>query len=322
MVKRRSNVINPADLMERETADTEANLDFDYAFQTFIKNCRIRNLSEYTIQYYQDKLTEFKSWLVNTGRDTSPSTITLQDIQQTVIIPQMDRGLQESSINNRLRAIRAFFNFLYNNGYIAKNPVENLKMVKEQKKVVNSLTKEQVNLLFTQPDITTFTGFRDYTILTLLLECGIRVRGLTDIRIDDINLNDGYVKIRGKNGSERHVPVQNRMKQQLRKYLKLRGEVGNDYLFITIEENPLTKRQVQQRIRDYGKKAGIKNVRVSPHTVRHTFAKFYVQNGGDPFSLRQILGHNSFEMVNRYVNMFSNEIGKQHQKYSPLERMF
>src|SRR5690606_24923411 len=112
------------------------------------------------------------------------------------------------------------------------------------------------------------------------------------------------------------------MKRQLRKYLAVRGELDTPNLFVTIDNTPLTKRQLQERIAKYGRMAGIKNVRCSPHTFRHTFAKMAVQNGADVFALQAVLGHASLEMVRNYVNLFSSDVFESHKKFSPLEKLF
>ncbi|MCY7585928.1 tyrosine-type recombinase/integrase [Bacillus safensis] len=112
------------------------------------------------------------------------------------------------------------------------------------------------------------------------------------------------------------------MKRQLRKYVQIRGDVPNEALFVTIDNTPLTIRQVQNRLRKYGRKANIKNVRCSPHTFRHTFAKMSVQNGADVFALQAVLWHTSLDMVRNYVNLFSSDVMDAHKKFSPVEKLF
>jgi integrase/recombinase XerD len=130
------------------------------------------------------------------------------------------------------------------------------------------------------------------------------------------------VKVFGKGRKERMVPIQKRMISQLRVYLAERGtNVATTHLFVTVDDRPMTLRTFEQGITNIGMKAGVSNVRVSPHTFRHTFAKLYIQNGGDVFSLQRILGHTSLEMVRNYVNLFSTEVFRQHAKFSPMEHM-
>lgn len=109
------------------------------------------------------------------------------------------------------------------------------------------------------------------------------------------------------------------MKEQIEKYIAIRGIVESTSLFVTIDGTALTKRQVQNRISFYGKNAKLEGVRCSPHTFRHTFAKLSVKGGAGIFELQQILGHTSMEMVKTYVNLFSEDVKEKHKSFSPLK---
>jgi integrase/recombinase XerD len=110
------------------------------------------------------------------------------------------------------------------------------------------------------------------------------------------------------------------MKEHLKRFMKIRGDLDHDYLFIGRSNKPLKNKSIQDRITLYGNMAQI-NKRVSPHTFRHTFAKFYITNGGDAFSLQQILGHTSTEMTRKYVLLFGTDLRQMHRKFSPIEGM-
>jgi integrase/recombinase XerD len=232
------------------------------------------------------------------------------------------KGAKIVSINTKLRAIRSFFNFLHKEGHIKNNPVKDIKLLKERKHAVATFSKEQLADLFKQPDLKTFTGIRDYATLSLLLETGIRANECVSLTLADIHFSDSNILIRNAKGhKERMVPIQSTMKNLLKKYIAIRGTVETDALFITIDETPLTKRQLQNRITQYGKKANIKDVRCSCHTFRHTFAKMSVKNGAGIFELQQILGHTSFEMVKVYVNLYSDDVKNKHRDFSPLKNL-
>ena len=164
------------------------------------------------------------------------------------------------------------------------------------------------------------------TILLLLLDSGIRVSELVNINHEDVNLSEGWIKIsKGKGGKERIVPVGSVVQKALWKYINhcrpqpLTQKVTR--LFLSDDGLPLTRSGIQQMLRRYGKRAGISGVRCSPHTFRHTFAKSYLVNGGDIFSLQKILGHSSLASVRIYLNLFGTDIKKQHQKYSPADNL-
>lgn len=297
--------------------------DFETAFNSFIRECKLKNLSKHTVKYYRDELLAFRTMLERQGISTKPGDITLKIIKENVIVYMMETlNRKETSINTRLRAIRAFFNFLEKDRQIYENPVRELSLLKQKKEVVETFSRDQLKDLLRQPDLGTFTGFRDYTIMLLLIETGVRVRELTDICVKDIRWEDSQIRIDGKGYKERLVPIQATMKRQLRKYVQVRGDVPNEALFVTIDNTPLTIRQVQNRLRQYGRKANIKNVRCSPHTFRHTFAKMSVQNGADVFALQAVLGHTSLDMVRNYVNLFSSDVMDAHKKFSPVEKLF
>ncbi|MED2979541.1 tyrosine-type recombinase/integrase [Bacillus swezeyi] len=297
--------------------------DFETAFNSFIRECKLKNLSKHTVKYYRDELLAFRTMLERQGISTKPGDITLKIIKENVIVYMMETlNRKETSINTRLRAIRAFFNFLEKDRQIYENPVRELSLLKQKKEVVETFSRDQLKDLLRQPDLGTFTGFRDYTIMLLLIETGVRVRELTDICVKDIRWEDSQIRIDGKGYKERLVPIQATMTRQLRKYVQIRGDVPNEALFVTIDNTPLTIRQVQNRLRKYGRKANIKNVRCSPHTFRHTFAKMSVQNGADVFALQAVLGHTSLDMVRNYVNLFSSDVMDAHKKFSPVEKLF
>ncbi|MCU9602107.1 tyrosine-type recombinase/integrase [Pallidibacillus thermolactis] len=300
----------------------EIEYSFDELLEAFIEDCEFRNLREHTIKFYRSELTTFKNILHEQGLDTSPYEITNEIIKHNVIMYMKNKGIKAVSINSRLRAIRAFFNFLESHNYIKINPMKNIKLLKDRKRIVETFDMKQIKALLNACDIRTFVGFRDRTIMLFLLETGVRVNELIGIKVTDIIWSQKIVRIRNtKGGYERFVPVQNKMIDQLKKYVTIRGQVDTDYLFITQDNTPMSKRQVQNRIKHYGEMAKIKNVRCSPHTFRHTFAKLSVMNGANAFQLQAILGHSTMEVTKMYVNLFSNEIQEGHAKFSPLKNL-
>lgn len=318
---RRKNVID-AGLIEREVnVPTRLETDYDACLNAFIRRCKIRNLSEDTIKYYDQKLTLFRNILEKQRIPTDPTKMSLEIIQNNVILYLMDGKYKASSVNALLRAVRAFYNYLHDNGMVEHNPVRKLALVKAQKTVIETFSRDQLLRLLDQPNVATFTGFRDLTMLQLFIETGIRLREMSDLMVRDIRWEDAQILVKGKGAKDRLVPFQPKMRRQLRKYVTIRGDIACDHLFVNIDNLPLSRRQIQERVRKYGRMANIKNVRCSPHTLRHTFAKLSVQNGADVFALQAVLGHESLDMVRNYVNLFSNEVADAHRKFSPLESL-
>ena len=291
-----------------------------YAFQL---DCKSRNLRSRSIAFYEYGLQYLQNIYAEQKRPLDVTTVTTSDLQKHFIGYMVSKKLAPHTINGRVSACKAFFKFLFDQRYIKENAAQPLKILKTPKDAIQTFTNAELLALLKQPDQTTFTGLRDYTLLILLLETGIRISELLALTVDDVNLQEKELRIQnGKGGKPRIVPFQKTCAKVLQNYLRERGNAPTNALFITIESTPLRQlRSIQERIHDYGLMAKISGVRISPHTFRHTMAKLYIRNGGDPFSLQQILGHSSLDAVQTYVRLFSNEVKEQHRKYSPVEHM-
>ncbi len=159
-----------------------------------------------------------------------------------------------------------------------------------------------------------------------MLDSGLRVSEVVGIALDDVDFADGSVRIRhGKGGKERTVPIGSTVRRHLWKYVsESRPEplaATVDRLFLSSQGLPLTKTGAQQMVRRLGRKAGLTGVRCSPHTFRHSFAKNYLMNGGDVFSLQRILGHSDLSTVRLYLNLFSCDLKAQHNRFSPVDNL-
>ncbi|MCM3592486.1 tyrosine-type recombinase/integrase [Brevibacillus composti] len=230
-------------------------------------------------------------------------------------------GLSPGAINTYLRHHKVFFSFMVSEGYISENPFKKVRLVKEEKDTVESFTVEQIEKLLKQPDKRTYNGFRDYCAMLTFLDTGIRLVELINLRIEDVDFTNCSLYIRAsnsKNNVGRTVPFSARTKKELQSLLAEVRELNAEYLFTTVYGNKLDPTRIRAAIKEYGRTGNIATVRVTPHTFRHTFAKFYILNGGDPYSLQKLLGHHDMTMVRRYVQMNDMDIRRQHDKYSPI----
>lgn len=316
---RRKNLLNAK---ERENArpqivETGQRTIVD-CLRLFLNDSKLRNVRPATIRYYEREITYFH-------RDvevTFVEEVTFDVIKEGIKTMQ-NHNLKTSTINSRLRAIRAFYNHLFDYKVIKYNPVEHLKLLRDREPIIETYSVKQIRQLLATCDLTTFVGLRDYTIIYLLFDTGIRLSEVAGIEIDDIQFAEGVIRIRRtKNNFERFVPLQKTLSRQLKNYLKVRGITESNALFVTLDGTPLTNRQYQNRFSYYGNLAKITNVRNSPHTMRHTFAKNYIQNGGGTFDLMRIMGHTSMEMTKRYVRLFGTELNEKHRESSPLENLY
>ncbi len=233
-----------------------------------------------------------------------------------------DRTLSPDTVASYARAIKSFFAFLLREELIGSNPMAKVKLPKTPKKNMPTFSEQELERMFAQPDKKTDGGYRDYTIMLALLDTGIRVSELCGLRVDDVDLANGYLRVMGKGKKERYVPIGPKLTKVLLKYKMLHrpGDSGSEYFFLTKDGRPINKARVQKNIRRYGEGAGIKT-RPSPHTFRSTKAVLYLRFGGDPFSLQKALGHSSLVMTRRYSNLLDSDVRTQHLKVSFVEKL-
>ncbi|MCJ7520804.1 MAG: tyrosine-type recombinase/integrase [Dehalococcoidia bacterium] len=233
--------------------------------------------------------------------------------------------LSGHTINGYLRALRAFWSWAAAEGFINENPFALLKIPKAPKKIIPTLSAEQLARLIEAIDLSNPQGYRDYAAILLLADTGLRLSELTNLKLEDVNLERRILKVWGKGAKERMVPFGARVQRALLRYVNFyRPEPARprtEELFLTYFGEPMKKRRVEVIIKSYGIKAGIKGVRCSPHTLRHTMAVMWVRNGGDVFSLQQILGHSTLDMVRIYVNLAQTDIEAAHRKFSPADNL-
>jgi integrase/recombinase XerD len=303
-----------------EAREAKETPDMYSAISMFITSRKIKNLAENTIASYSQALTKFSGFLDDNGIKKI-NDIIVEDIHE-FIQTRMDDGNSAPTVNKYVRSLRAFFNFLCSAGYLTENPIESVEKLAEEKRVLRTLSRDQVKALLDKPNRATPAGYRNYVFLLLILDTGVRLEEALTFQIEDVHWQERVIKILGKGRKERLVPFSDLLAVHMREYLELRGESDSSVFFLNVDGQPLRRRTIQGDISDYGKIAGIKGVRVSCHTLRYTFARNYVLNGGDVVSLMRIMGHKSLHMAQLYTEMFQADISKQHDKFSPVSSTF
>lgn len=276
--------------------------------EKFLFDCKVRNLSPRTVEFYHDTNRRF---IVYKG-DILVSKVKQKDVQGFILYCSGE-GMEAGGINANLRGVRAFFNYL-------RLKIE-VKPIKQQQKTIIPFDEQQIKAMLNLPDRKTFVGLRDYTIMSLLIDTGMRISEVAKICRKDI-FPSGQIIVTGKGDKERVVPIGRACQKMLSEYLEHVYDIPADKpIFVSVYNNPLNRHSFNARLKRYGELAGITNVRVSCHTFRHTFAKLYLLNGGDQFSLQDILGHETMEMVRKYVKLFASDLKEQHRKYSPADNL-
>ncbi len=294
--------------------------------------------SQRTIDWYASNLRRFLQFLRNRQLPESIEDISIQEVRNFIYHLQNEvtrwesspytkdeKRLSPFSVQGYVRTIKAFWSWLVVEGYIQSNPMEKIRIPKVPRKVIATFSPDQIERMIRKLDLNKPRTFRDYTIVLLLLDTGIRLSELANLKTENVDFKQSCLLVTGKGNKERIVPTGTQVRRQLWRYISsFRAEPcipENTNLFLTTDGNPLKRGAIRLMISRLGERAGIAGVRCSAHTFRHTFAKQYLMQGGDIFSLQRILGHSSLEMVKAYVNLAMDDVSKQHRKYSPVDNI-
>jgi len=237
-------------------------------------------------------------------------------------IKPKDTRLSPHSIASYIRSIRAFWSWLKREDFIDENPMERVKPPKAPRKIVATLTGEQISRLLEAIPNKEIKGYRDRAIVVTLYGTGLRITELLGLRLGDLNFDSGQIRVMGKGSKERTVFMSPTVFKVLMKYVRRRRpEVTTDYVFVHSNGRPLTRFYFAHRMQTYREKAGISGSKCSPHVLRHTFAVQYLRNGADTFSLQRILGHSTLEMTRHYAEISDSDVEKNQKTFSPAENL-
>ena len=296
---------------------------------------RAEGKSPKTISWYSANLKSFRNYLKNRHLPDSLDNIDTKLLREYVLYllkrnrfdghpytPAQTDLLSSATIHGHVRTLRAFYNWLVREGLTQNNPAKDLKPPKVTRKVVSTLSDKEIgtilNVFSTSP-----SDARNQTLFMLLLDTGLRIGELVNLKVDDVHMDEGYLKVMGKGKKERIVPIGNNAQRALQRYLfRFRPKPINpviDNVFLSTSNKPLTGNSMKLMFTRLAKRSGV--YRLHAHLCRHTFATRFLINGGDVFTLQQILGHSTLEMVRNYVNLASNHVAIQHQRFSPLDRL-
>ncbi|WP_260866075.1 tyrosine-type recombinase/integrase [Paenibacillus xylanexedens] len=297
------------------------NSDWDDAVQLFLQDCKVRNLSRESIRRYRkglEKLQQHLDALELQLRDLSPAVFKKQ-----VLPSLLDEGLASRTLNCNLHIYKSFAQLLCEEGWIDDEPFgADIKPLKLQPSSAHTFTDEHLYQLLALPDRTTFTGLRNYVMMLTLLDTGIRLRELAKLQVTDVLLDEGSLRVNhGKGRKSRLVPIERIAAGELKHYLLERGILNHNALWVNLDNQPFLPGGIRTMIARYCQSAEIKGIQCSCHTFRHTFAKKYLLNGGDVFTLKSIMGHAHIETTEMYVELFVNDLKAQHEKFSPIEHL-
>ena len=277
-----------------------------------------RNVSLHTLAAYRSDLTQFSAFLAE-----QRGGIALDQVDHLIIrhyLAQLHKGHAKSSIGRKLSAIRALFRFLLREGRLERNPAELVGTPKREKRVPFHLNIDQVSALVGAPAGTSGLPLRDRAVLETLYSCGIRVSELTGMNVGDLDLAGGLARVLGKGGKERIVPVGSFAGSALAAYLDERGTPPpGTPLILNARGGRLTRRSVA-RIVDAHMLLIATMRKVSPHTLRHTFATHLLEGGADLRAIQELLGHASLSTTQKYTHVSIDRLMEVYDKAHPKAR--
>ncbi|MGE7586473.1 site-specific integrase [Peribacillus sp. NPDC101480] len=300
------------ELSKEELRIIKKKISDEEAFEEFFKDCYLRNLRPATMEYYKNEFHGAKK-IIN------KHLLECEQSDMEHLIKQSKQIMKVTSINTRLRALRAFYNFLAKRKLIETNPMKNVKLLRDRQKTIETLdTEELEKLIKVIRKEKTFVSFRDEVIILVFLDTGVRLSELVGINVEDVRQNLIVIR-KTKNLFERTVYLSETTQEQLSRYIKIRGELEEtNKLFISQDNRELNPHSIQTRLTKYGKLAKISK-RVSPHTFRHTMAKRMIVSGVDAFSLMHLLGHTDITVTKRYVNLWGQNLEQKHKLHGALK---
>ncbi|MEE0726109.1 MAG: tyrosine-type recombinase/integrase, partial [Clostridium saudiense] len=236
------------------------------------------------------------------------------------------KEISVATLNNYLRNIKVFFNWCEENSLIKYNTVADVKFIKEKRKIKDQITDDEYKKIIKAIDLTKFNEYRDYIVIQLIMDTGMRLSECLSLTIDDIDVVRKTVFLSAevtKGKKDRYVFYSNHMSILLNRWIRYKDSIQpNDLLFPTQRTNGLvTPSNFERNFRGYLKRAKItKNI--TPHTLRNNFGRRFLLNGGDIFMLSKILGHSSVTVTEKaYLDITTEDIRKSYQRFSPLENM-
>ncbi|MTI70212.1 MAG: site-specific tyrosine recombinase XerD [Firmicutes bacterium] len=286
------------------------------SFITYLKEDR--ELSNNTIESYRRDLNQFNSFLTENNNKVINANKT---IIITYLMYLKRKGRATSTVSRSLASIRSFYQYLLNENLIKKDPTINLKSPKQEKKLPEILTPKEVEILLDQPNSNDAKGVRDRAMLELLYAAGVRVSELVALDIGDINLKMGFISCSKDTSNERVIPIGSvsiktlslYIKEYREKFVKQKDE---NALFVNYYGTRLSRQGFWKIIKNYTTKVNI-NKKITPHTLRHSFAVHLLQNGADLKSVQEMLGHSDISTTQIYTHINKNRIKKVYEKAHP-----
>lgn len=295
---------------------------FDYHTQ-FLTTKALEGLASRTISDHKKHMDYLKKYLFEDKRITNTDYVDIDLFRGYLNFMLFEKKLNPSTINIRIRTLKCYLKWLFMEGHTEFNYSLKLKVMKTPEDTIKPLSDSDVKKMLKSPDKSTYSGYRDFTLMVLFLDCGIRVSEAMNLKISDIDLKIGLLNVRAESAKTRvarQLPISSKTCKLLKELVKIADDNKSEYIFQSTYGGRLDKNVVIQNFEKYGKRAGVK-VRCTPHVWRHTFSTNFVKsNAGDIFTLQRILGHSTLAMCRKYIQLENSDIVKKHKEIKLLDK--
>ena len=295
-------------------------MNWDSGFENFKNYLKLeRGLSDNSIKSYDYDLILFKKFLITNKINDTPLNCKPETIKNYLYKSFSDK--KSISQARSISAIKSFFNYLIFEGYIKDSPISNIESPKQEKKLPKVLTEEEIKKLINSIDLNHDFGQRNKTIIEILYGTGIRVSELINLKLSNIFFKENIIKVIGKGNKERFVPLGEIASNELKIYINNRNRLkidskSSDILFLNRYGRGLTRSMIFKIISDASKRVGL-DKKISPHTLRHSFATHLIKNGADLRTIQMILGHESITTTEIYTHLDTLHLEEVLKKYHP-----
>ena len=295
-------------------------MNWDTCFENFKNYLKLeRGLSDNSIKSYYYDLVLFKNFLVANKVNDTPFNCKSETIKNYLYKSFSDKKSRSQA--RSISAIKSFFNYLIFEGYIKESPISNIEAPKQEKKLPVVLTEDEIKNLINSFDLNHGFGQRNKTIIEILYGTGIRVSELVNLKLSNIFFKENIIKIIGKGNKERFVPLGEIASDEMKIYINDRNQLkidskSSDVLFLNRYGRRLTRSMIFKIISDASKRIGL-DKKISPHTLRHSFATHLIKNGADLRTIQLILGHESITTTEIYTHLDTLHLEEVLKRYHP-----
>jgi len=283
-------------------------------FTQYLKN--EKSLSPQTVKAYLSDIRDFGKYLSSMHKDVEEVDYSLA---RRYLRKLQEKGMTKSTLARRVASLRCFFHYLYSKGYLASFLLANLRSPKLDKRIPSFLEEDEVRSLLEKVEGEDFFRCRDKAILELLYATGMRIAEIVGLNVDDLDLSEEVVRVKGKGGKERMIPLGRYAIEALVKYLRKRKErvkAGERAVFLNRFGRRLSETAIRRKLKDYLALAGISK-RVTPHTMRHSFATHLLNRGADLRVVQELLGHERLSTTQIYTHITPRRLKEVYQKSHP-----